>query len=84
MDTLSFLIVGPAQCHGLFAESQLQSKGVSVMHRHCQNETAEHVARAFDRGNYSKGAEIDRFQVKKVSVWFFLFRMCFDYRGCRR
>ena len=63
MDTLSYLMLGASLRHGLFGEVQGQCKGVAAVHRSCKNDTAEHVARAFDRGNYSKGAEVDRFQV---------------------
>lgn len=68
VDTLSYLIVGPSQTLGLFEESQRQCRAVKVVHRNCQYETADHVARAFDRGNYSNGAEIDRFQREKLDV----------------
>ncbi|CAN0307861.1 unnamed protein product, partial [Hapterophycus canaliculatus] len=65
MDTLSYLMLGPSLRHGLFGEVQGQCRGVAAVHRTCSHDTAEHVARAFDRGNYSKGVEVDRFQVWK-------------------
>ncbi|CAM9111578.1 unnamed protein product, partial [Ectocarpus sp. 13 AM-2016] len=61
MDTLSYLMLEPSLCHGLFGEVQGQCKGIAAVHRSCKNDTAEHVATAFERGNYSKGAEVDRF-----------------------
>lgn len=66
MDTLSYLMLGPSLRHGLFGEVQGQCKGVAAVHRSCNHDTAEHVARAFDRGNYSKGVEVDRFQVREM------------------
>lgn len=63
MDTLSYLILRHSHRYGLFGEVQGQCKAIRAVHRNCSNETAEHVARAVERGNYSKGAEIDRFQV---------------------
>ncbi|CAN0474666.1 unnamed protein product, partial [Ectocarpus sp. 12 AP-2014] len=68
MDTLSYLMLGPSLCHGLFGEVQGQCKGIAAVHRSCKNDTAEHVATAFERGNYSKGAEVDRFQREKLDV----------------
>lgn len=63
MDSLSYLMLEPSASHGLFGEIQGQCRGIVSMHRNCRNETADHVARAFDRGNYSKGSEVDQFQV---------------------
>ncbi|CAN0335730.1 unnamed protein product [Pylaiella littoralis] len=68
MDTLSYLVLGPSHSHGLFGEVQGQCRGIAAVHRSCKNDTAEHVARAFDRGNYSKGAEVDRFQREKLEL----------------
>lgn len=66
---MSYLIVEPSHSLGMFTESQAQCRGIRMVHRNCHNETAEHVARAFDRGNYSKGAEMDRFQVLYYTAW---------------
>ncbi|CAN0244864.1 unnamed protein product [Laminaria digitata] len=69
VDTLSYLILRPSLCYGLFGEVQGQCKAIRAVHRNCSNETADHVARAVERGNYSKGAEIDRFQVGSYMCW---------------
>eukprot|EP00752_Nemacystus_decipiens_P002195 g2089.t1 len=68
VDTLSYLMLGASHRHGLFGEVQGQCKVVAAVHRSCKHDTAEHVARAFDRGNYSKGAEVDRFQREKLDL----------------
>ena len=82
----------PSGDHGLFGEVQGQCRGIRAVHRNCRNETADHVARAFDRGNYSKGSEVDRFQVcvlarryssrgVKIFIYIYTYRIVKRFNG---